>query len=474
LRKLFLLAALALIVYLQINGEKIPINEGAFGDGVFYRDVARFFLDDIEASKYSALQLTRILPFALLNLSFSAFHIVKDSLGLRNGMIIWQVVYLALSIYWYFRICDKIRAKTPLMTLGFILMFCNFAWLKWFWYSPFSPEAAAFALGMGQVNYFLRYEKYKLGMVSLIGAFVSPLLVVSGVLMFILPGDKLIEYPGERPKSTFPLLPAFGIPLITGVLGWGLWGWSEESTMDQAARVASLILFVALAVWIAKNNPIDWEQSIALLRKKTKLDRVNRGVMALMGIILILVLLSGNDQPFGIIQSVLAIGNGTFRFPLDFILDIGLQWGIAVAFTLVFICRFIEQMGAQGWAVVIIIFCAILFLPYFPALSWAAWVPMWLVILVKSLKQYQWSGKDLISVAFLALLLSLTWLPINSEDLQVWLSMPSTEGSLAVQKLAIHLAPYRSFLAYGIGTVTMSLIILWFLFRKKSYQRSMR
>jgi hypothetical protein len=474
LRKLLLLAVLALIVYLQINGEKIPINEGAFGDGLWYRDIARFFLDDIEASKYSALQLTRILPFALLNLTFSAFHIVKDSLGLRNGIIIWQVAYLALSVYWYFKICDKVRAKTPLMTLGFILMFCNFAWLKWFWYSPFSPEAAAFALGMGQVNHFLRYEKYKLGMVSLIGAFVSPLLVISGILMFVLPGDKLIQYPAERPKSTFPLLPAFGIPFLIGILGWGLWSWSEESTISQVARGISLISFIPLVIWIAKSSPIDWEQSIALLKKKTKLDRVNRGLMALTGIVLILVLLSGNDQPFGVIQSVREIGAGTFRFPLDFMLDVSVQWGISLALTAVFLRRFIEQMAAQGWAVVFILLIAALFLPYFPALTWAAWVPMWLVILIKSLKQYQWSGKDLISVAALALLASLAWLPINSDELQAWLEMPSLGGSLSVQKLAVHLGAYRSFLSYAIGAIFLTLIILWFVSRKNQYQRSMR
>ena len=470
MRQLILIAILALIVYVQINGEKIPVNEGAFADGVFYREVGRFFLDDIEASKYSALELTRILPFALLNLSFSALHIIKDSVGLRNGMIIWQIVYLALSVYWYFRICDKIRAKTPLVTLGFILLFCNFAWLKGFWYNPFSPEAAAFALGMGQANYFLRYEKYKLGMVSIIGAFVSPLLVLSGVFMLFLPGDKLVRYPGERPRSTFPLLPALGIPVLIGILGWGFWDWSGESGGAQAARVAALLAFVPLVIWIAKNNPIDWEASVAMLKKRSRLDRVNKGIMALTGIVLILVLLSGSDQSIELMQSLHAMGTGTFRFPLDFVLDVSLQWGLALPLTAVFLPRFIEQLGDQGWAVVFSILLAAVFLPYFPAVNWAAWVPMWTVILLKSLKRYSWGDRDLLLMLGMALLVSLAWLPINSPELVAWMN-GTGDATLAVQKWAVHFGAFRSLGASLLAFLVILLITGLLYVRRKRYQR---
>lgn len=474
MRPLFLISLLAVIVFFQINGEKIPVNEGAIDDGVFYRTVGQTFVESIEEQGYNLVQLTRILPFALLNLSFSALHIVKDNEGMRNGMILWQLIYLAISVYWYFRIAKKIRAKTPLMTLGFILLFFNFTWLKEFWYHPFSPDGAAFALGMGQANYFLRYEKFKLGMVSILGAFVSPLLVISGILMLFLPGDKLVPYVGERPKSTFPLLFAVGLPILLAIAGWGLWGWGDRDLWAQIAHVLSLVAIAPLSIWIAQRNTIDWEQSLALLKKRARPNRLNKGIMVLMGILLVLVLLSGRNEALGIRQMLQDIGRGSFRFPIDFLLGLVLQWGLVLLFTAMYLHRFTEQLGRQGWAAVATIWVGMAVLPFFTASTLAAWVPLWTVILLKGMKRYHLQVKDLILIGAYALLLSLAWLQVNSPALNEWLLQPGRTTNLLIQKWAIHLPEYRSFWAYLIATGIMAAIGSLLYLRKGRYQRIIR
>lgn len=473
MRQLFLIALLALIVFLQINGEKIPVNDGAFGDGVFYREVGQTFLESIEEQGYNLIQLTRILPFAFLNLSFSAFHIVKDFDGMRNGMIIWQVVFLGLSVYWYFRICNKLRLKVPVMTLGFILLFFNFTWLKEFWYHPFSPDGAAFALGMGQANYYLRYEKFKLGLFTILGVFVSPLLLISGMLMLLLPGDKLVFYPETRPKSAVPLVIALIIPVFLATMGWGIWGWRTAPWYSQISYAIALLALIPLSVGVAIQNPIDWEASQKMLKKRTRIEKLNKGIMGLAAVLMILVLLSGNNDPLGIGSLAREIGAGLFRFPLDFILGFGLQWGLGILLTALYLNRFAEELGKQGWAPVIIIMLGMIFLPFFSPLTLAAWVPLWIVILLKAIKRYRWGNKDLIIQGSIALLLSFCWLKINSPQLADWLaSSGSTDSSgFEIQKLAFHWEAYRSWASYLVCLLGFALISYFLQLRRKRYQR---
>ncbi|MDF2159416.1 hypothetical protein [Algoriphagus sp. CAU 1675] len=472
MRTIFLLSILAVIVFLQINGEKIPVNEGAIEDGIFYREVGRNFLYDMEEGGYNLVQLTRILPFALLNLSFSAFHIVKDNEGLRNGMIIWQVIYLALAVYWYFRIAKKLRLRNSVLSLGFVLLFANYAWLKSIWYHPFSPDLLAFALGMGQVNYFLRYEKFKLGMLSVIGTFVSPLLLISGLLMLFLPGDKLPEYEGERPKSSFPLLIALLLPLALAVLGWGLWNWGTESLGEQLLHVFSLLAIAFLVVGIAVQNPIDWEKAIPQLKKRTRTDRLSKGIMGFSGILLVLVMLSGDNTGLGVFRLLRESGQGVFRHPGDFLLETCLHWGIAVLFTGLFMHRFLEELGKLGWAVCFTLLLGLLLIPFFKSAALAALVPLWVVILLKALKRYHWNNKDLILTSILAIGISLAWLPLNSAQLREW--MASGGGnlkSLEIQKWALHFATLISTPVYLILLLILSLITWFLYYRKKQYAR---
>lgn len=475
MRKLFLLGLLAVIVFFQINGEKIPVNEGAYGDGLFYRDVGRFFLDDMDNSGYNLVQLTRILPFALLNLSFSTFHIVKDNEGLLHGMIIWQVIYLALGVYWFFRIAKKLRLKTAVLTLGFIVLFFNFAWLKSIWYQPFSPDLFAFALGMGQANYFLRYEKFKLGMVSIIGAFVSPLLLISGLLMLFLPGDKLPLYEGQRPKTLTPAVLSLLIPLGVGILGWGVWGWSDESLTEQFFHVLALLAIPFVLVFGAINNTVDWDLGLTQLKKRTTTDRLSKGVMGFVGIILVLILLSGQNEGLGVFRFLKELGTGSFRFPFDFIISFSLQWGLLAMLSILFLKRLIQEMGRLGWPAVLVLSMGLVFAVSFKVNALAAWVPLWGVIVIKALKRYRWGNKDLIIAGIAALILSLAWLPLNSEKLTQFLSTKDSSllSSWQVQKWAMHTTEYTSLFSYTVIALLLAILTFWFYWRRRKYMRVM-
>ena len=475
MRTLGLIAFLLLLIFFQINGEKIPVNEGAFGDGLFYRDVGRFFLDDMEKSGYNLVQLTRILPFALLNLSFSALHLVKDNEGLQHGMIIWQLVFLGISIYWYFRIVKKLRLKPALMTIGFILLFFNYAWLKNVWYHPFTPDMMAFALGMGQANYFLRYEKFKLGMVSILGAFVSPLLMLSGILMLFLPGDKLPLYEGQRPKNLLPAIIALVLPMAFALLGWTIWAWGAQSWIAQILHLAAIIFVGALIIWAAKQNSINWSLAIAQLQKRSRSDRLSKGIMAMAGMLLLLIMLSGENESLGLTRFLKELGNGALRFPGDLIINSVLFWGLPVLFTLIYLSRVIQESGKLGWSVVWILALGLVFLMFLKPSALAAWIPLWVVVVIKGIKRYRWEVKDLLLNALLAVLLSFYWLPINSPSLVQYLEKSSEvpAQTWAVQRLGIHYPELISLSALAILGLIFALIIAGMKWRRKKYMRQM-
>jgi hypothetical protein len=167
------------------------------------------------------------------------------------------------------------------------------------------------------------------------------------------------------------------------------------------------------------------------------------------------------------------IGSGSFRFPLDFLLGLVLQWGLVLLFTTLYLHRFTEQLGRQGWAAVATIWVGMAILPFFTASTLAAWVPLWVIILLKGLKRYRWHTKDLILIGCYGLLLSLAWLQVNSPELIEWLAQPARSTNLQIQKWAVHLPEYRSFWAYLIGAVLLLGVTGLLYLRKGRYQRMM-
>jgi hypothetical protein len=331
----------------------------------------------------------------------------------------------------------------------------------------------AFAFGMGQMNYFLRYEKFKLGMLSILGVFVSPLLVISGLLMLFLPGDKLPLFTGERPKSAFPALLSFITLVVLGILGWSFWSWSTEPILDQILHVAAILFVPVLIIYVAIKNTLDLDLALTQLKKRTKIDRLSKGIMGLMGILLILVMLSGNNSGLGVFSFLKETGTGAFRFPADFIISTSLQWGIALLFTIIYLPRFLQEMGKLGWATCLILMLGMMLLPFIKPGALAPWIPVWIVILIKALKRYRWENKDLILDGALALFISLAWLKINSDSLLKYLVNSNSEllSSFGVQRWAMHQPALISYTLLIVSALVLVLLGGYFYIRRKRYQR---
>lgn len=468
-RGIFISVLLAIVIF-QILGEKVPVNEGAFGDGVFYREVAVSFLDKIEDESYNVVQIQRVLPFAMVNMVFSLFGFDHDYDSLMSGMLIFHFLMLLPGIYWYFSLTKKMRLRSSLSFLGFVLLFVNFAILKETWYNPFSTDFTALILGIGQVNYFVKHERQKLFLVSIVGGFVWPTLLLTGLVLIFLPSDAMQMHEGQRPKSFFPVL-ASALVLFLLILVSAFTGrFATGETWDIVLHKLSLLAMVAFVFVFMVKNPIQWKASWQLFRKKVKSPKLMRLVGLLLAFGLIVFLLSGSNQNINIEGLSQAYFGGMLRYPFDFLVGHLMYFGFLIPLSLVFFPRMVKEMAklGMGFTVVFLILFVLVLHPESRLLM--PLVPFLVFLLLKSLRRYQVLNKDLYVVGGLNLLLSAFWWPLNVPGMAASLSSVQREviHSFPAQRYWLHFGDMMSFPVYlGAGLLFVAFVFLAYKGKKR-------
>ena len=458
-----LIASLVTIVVFQIIGEKVPLNEGAMGDGLFFREVAGNFLEDIEDGSYNVFQMQRVMPFAFVNIMFGVFEIIKSYDNLIRGMLILHFLFLGLGVYWYFSLATKLRLGDNLTILGFVLVFANFAVLKNPWYNPFSTDMPTLMLGIGQANYFIRGSRQKLFLISILAGFVWPTMMLTGVLLIFLPSDPVPIYPKESPKSFFPVLASLVLLVIimlvsflTGrIEGGDVWG-----SVLHIVSVFTLVFFV-FAVMV--RNPINWALGFELLSEKIKSQKIWRLVGILSLYFLVIFLLSGSNASldFGTIGKNLI--QDTLRFPADFLVGHMMFFGFLIPLALAFFPRMIKESAKLGMGMVAVSFFMFAFALHPESRLLLAFLPFMAVLLLKSVRRYRIVNKDVIVITLINLLISAFWLPLNLPGMETALGSGSLElmNGFPAQRYLMHFGHLFSFEVYGVGAlVLVSLLVL--------------
>ncbi len=466
MRRFVFTAFLLIIVILQIPGEKVPYNDGAGWDGVFYREVAAGFLQTVEEDGYNTYHLQRILPFAILNALYVITGIEINNDSLIKGILIFNFLALLLGIYWYFRIAKKIRASAALETLGFILLFFSFPVLKETWYEPFITDLFALVLGIGQMNYFLRYEKPKLFLVSLIGGFVWPTLWISGLLLLYLPNEKVIQQQELHPFHKWYLIPG---GLLLGLFCYAFFAFSEregKSLWELARNLISMaaVLYFLLKVW--QESRLKMGANVQLFQKKVKPERL---IALIMGIIIF----------YGVVH-LMAVGEPTFtaghfainllirplQWPFNFLVNHFLYFGLLVPVAILFFPRVFREAGKLGIGFTMVFLLVMLLSLNSESRMVINYVPFILIPLLKAVRRYSIISKDLWILAVGNLLLSKFWYSINVHgireafetfDTSVYMTFPA-------QRYFQHFGPWQSpwmYLLYGVLFIA-ALVLVYF------------
>lgn len=418
MNKSILITILFAIAIFQIVNEKIPVNDGALGDGIFYREVAATFLDTIDSDKgYNFLQIQRILPFALINAIYVLFDFEIDNNALLSGMIILNFIMLILGVFWYFRLSKKLRLSKNLEALGFILLFFNFPVLKDFWYNPFTTDLTALALGIGQINYFIRYEKSKLLLLTLLGAFVWPTLFLVGIILILLPNKPLEIYQGERVKSFFPILAtAFFIAIATALSFYLKRTDVQFSSSEIVFHKLSLIFLTPFLMYLMVNNPVNWEKSLPIIGKGLKGLKILSVIVIYFGMMFILFLMATNNSSGNLFNWAKSFWDENLRFPLDFLGAHTIYFGVLFPAIVAFLPRVIKAMAKLGIGFTIAILCIAIITVHPESRLITPYIPFFVLLLHKALRKFNLATIDLYFVLIINLILSTFWFQINTES----------------------------------------------------------
>jgi hypothetical protein len=425
--RILVIALLLGIVLFQIPGEKVPVNEGTYGHGIFFRQVAIEFVDVIDKDSYNIWQLQHIMPFALVHVVYVLFGLELEPTPLMSGMLILNLVFLGLGVYWFFRIMKKLHFEGPMEALAFVLLFFNFFVLKEIWYHPFGTEMAALMICLGQVNYFIRYEKNKLFLVSFVGAFVSPFLLPIGLLLMILPGDKLVIHPAEKPKSLVPflVLSLFGLGMLT--LGF-LSNRFSVNLGESFSFLISLIAMGAFIYWVTLKSPIHWTPSWKLIEKKLNMDRILIFFGGLLVVSFLLWLLSGSNSNVSLRQLGGNFVGSILRFPFDFLTGHLMFFGMIIPFALLMMQRLLKETALLGIGFTLAMCLLMVFAMHPNSSTLVPFIPFLFLGLMKALRRYRILWKDVLKIGLLNLLLSMFWVRLNVPGMEEAFQAGNTSG----------------------------------------------
>ena len=458
-----LIAALVSVVLFQILGEKVPVNEGALGDGLFFRQVTGNFLEEVEEGSYNVFQMQRVMPFAFVNVLFGVFEILKSHDNLMWGMLVFHFLFLGLGVYWYFSLATKLRLGDNLTILGFILVFANFAVLKDPWYNPFSTDLATLMLGIGQANYFIKFNRQKLFLVSIIAGFVWPTMMLTGLLLIFLPSEPLVVYPKEGSKSLFPVLASCVLlGLLTMVSGLTeRFDWDNIlGTVLHLGAILTLVFFV-FAVMV--RNPIDWPQSYQLLLNKIKSQKMWRFTGILFMYFVVVFLLSGSNGSLDIMAVAQSLIKDTLRFPGDFLVGHMMFYGFLIPLSLAFFPRMMKESAKLGMGMMAVSILMFAFFIHPESRLLLAFLPFMVVLLLKSVRRYKIVNKDVIVISVINILISAFWLPLNVSGMEEALGFGSQEMvyEFPAQRYWMHFGHMMSFEVFWIaGLVFVGFLIL--------------
>lgn len=463
--RFLLIAILLAVVVFQIQGEKIPIHEGAGMDGVPLRAVAEGFTEQFDDEGYDAFVIHRILPYALVNSIFVMFDFDMDPESLLHGALIFNFLILLLGCYWYFKITKKLRSSVKMEILGFVLLFGNFLVLKLSWYEAFHPGLFALVLGIGQVNYFIRYEKTKLFLVSLIGGFVWPTLFPIGMVLIFLPSDKLIFSENEKYWNNIYLFRAtlFCVLSLIAVYFTG--------TENGVIWFSLGVLVLGTIIYIGLNaSGIAWVKSFRLLQKRMKPERLAYLSLSIAAYFLIIFLLSVGKSGFGLVDLLQGIVVKGAERPALFLISQFAFYGVLIPIILVFFSRICREAGKLGLGFMLVFLMLSLLALYGDAYWWAHAVPFMVVLILKGLRRYSLVSKDIWVLSILSLGLSKFWFKINAEGLEQNI-LQNPESWLA-QRYFQHFGMMQSGMVYFIYLMLFLVIMALIFLGKKRYAKS--
>jgi hypothetical protein len=255
-----LLTLLAFLVLLagQLWGEKIGQNNGLGGDGQAHAKWAKNFYQEVFVEGLDFYLVGRILPAGAVHYGLRLLGVPLTDRSVIRGFAVLNLIVLTWGVYLWCRTTDQLRLHHRSKILGLLALFGNFAVLKWAIYYPVLTDVSGWVLGLAQLLFYLRQQRWLLLLVTVVGSFVWPTLMPVGALLLLFPRepgqDAQVQPAPFHLHMLFPLLMsvvlvAFVLLRKEYVLGKAL-NWTIE-VIVPVLRL-SLVVVVLYLFWVLR------------------------------------------------------------------------------------------------------------------------------------------------------------------------------------------------------------------------------
>lgn len=455
------------------------VNNGAGSDGLYYRELVRNFPEMLQAS-FSNYKASRILPFAFAYYLCKFFHISTSDQHVL--LVVWSMilVLMMVGVVYYFKLAKLLHWRKDLVLLGFILLFYQFAVLKYSGNYPILTDHFIFPITIVIIYHFFRQQMLYLMLIGFACCFIWPTYSLFIPLL-------LLNNPADTKKSGSPLpdmykplftLVKIGLALAPVVLfvylirTQNLWIDKRYLTADRiygqfrpynfwvsVAATAAVYFYYLFLLW-----PLQWKHVVAFVKsiRQTKLKQVLLAILFIGAVSAVKYFLTyGNtDIPYPTLQSLLV--EFTFRpavAPFNFLVFAFWFLGLLVFFCIRFYPQLLEQFFTIGNGYLLLLFYSLVFLTTAQPRLITTMLPFFLVALVPVLNnrfQKAITIKSLVIYALLALVVSRFWLPITINEAY------QPGGSAPAEKYQMFVGPWISDQFYLLlGSFGIVLFLSW-------------
>lgn len=210
-----------------MSKDNLYVNRPPPWDASFYTLLARDFYGSLETS--GPYRIQRILPSAIVYHALRFLSIQATDANIIQSFSILNALLILLIGYLWCVVADELAISSRGKWLGFTGLLLNFAVLKHGSYSPIHTDIAALAIGMLLLHFWVARKALGLYLITAIGSFVWPTVLLQGSLLLLFPrrekGEKAPSSISTVSKSLSlimsSLMASFTFLFITSLRGNG-------------------------------------------------------------------------------------------------------------------------------------------------------------------------------------------------------------------------------------------------------------
>lgn len=469
----FTLIAFIYLVIANYFFEYLPVNNGLGWDGWNYYDIAVNLLNSGSLNTYTSL---RVGPSIFVHLLVRVLNLGFTPEGVLTGFRILNTICLTLGVFFVQKIFYLKKVDFKIQLFGFILLTCNYFFLKFSTYYIVLTDFSAFFLSSIMLYYYFAGNKLNILLISIIGFFTWPIVVMQAVFLLCYDSNE-VEY--KETNKTKHIIPVLFVILLFILSVYYLYTIKFEQIYPYTLMQNTLLLPVSIAFVLLFYFGLGQYFSNDNLFSKQLFSQIRKEGIVLAGVLVVIVLftlkviqanLPASDQLSSVQLLKVPLLHATL-VPGIFLVSQFSFYGIIIVLFMIFHKQLRKGVYKLGYG----FFFAFLSNMFLLGITTECRIlvnlmPYAVVLLCLVLDKEQLTYIKTGIIGILSLLVSKVWLIVNF-DLQYSQKDLTRPIGFPNQKFMMHLGIWMSEMSYYIllAGFVVTFVIVFFMFKKNNY-----